>query len=80
MFPSKKTQNQNVTTAEAFYKVFRSLPKKDRLAVAQFILKDKEVQRQIKIPNETTIESFAENKSVMPAFRSVDELRKDLLS
>ncbi|MGE0085280.1 MAG: hypothetical protein AB7S75_12770 [Desulfococcaceae bacterium] len=83
MLSSKKIQTKTITTAEAFYKVFRSLPKKDRLAVAQYILKDKDIQQRIEfteIPDETTLKSFAEDKSAMPVFYSVDELRKDLLS
>jgi hypothetical protein len=79
MIPELLEANGN-DNGHDFLKVFRSLPKKDRLAVVHFILNDKDVQRQIEIPNETTIESFSENKSVMPTFRSVDELRKDLLS
>lgn len=80
MLPSEKRQNQTITTAEAFYKVFRALSKKDRLTVARFILKDKDVQKQIEIPNEVTLESFGENKISMSSFDSINELRKDLLS
>jgi hypothetical protein len=32
------------------------------------------------IPNETTLKAFAEDKYDMPVFRSIEELRKDLLS
>ena len=53
------------------------------MTVARYILEDKDVQRGIQfteLPNETTLTSFAEDKSAMPVFHSVDELRKDLLS
>jgi hypothetical protein len=33
----------------------------------------------LEIPNETTLKAFAEDKSAMPVFHSVEELRKDLL-
>jgi len=72
-----------ISTAEAFYRVFRALPKKDRLTVARYILKDEDIQRsfeKLKIPNETTLKAFAEDKSTMPLFHSLEELRKDLLS
>ncbi|QTA81538.1 Uncharacterized protein dnl_38750 [Desulfonema limicola] len=65
-----------IGTAEAFYTLYRALPKKDRRKVAQYILEDTDVQ----IPNKTTLKSFGEDKTVMPVFNSVDELRKDLLS
>ena len=79
----QKSQSTVVSTAEAFYLVFRALPKKDRLAVARYIFEDEEIMRSsglAEIPNETTLKAFAEDKSAMPAFYSVDELRKDLLS
>jgi hypothetical protein len=72
-----------ISTAEAFYRLYRTLPKRDRLKVAQYLIKDGDIQHgfdQIQIPNETTLKSFGEDKSVMPEFHSVDELRKDLLS
>jgi len=71
-----------ISTAEAFYLVFRSLPKKDRLAVAQYIIEDEEIQHSGKLiasPNKKTLESFTEDQSTMPVFQSVDELRRDLL-
>jgi hypothetical protein len=83
MLSSKKIQPETITTAEAFYKVFRALPKKDRLAVARYILEDEDLQQGVdltEIPNKVTLKSFAEDKSAMPVFHSVDELRKDLLS
>ncbi len=72
-----------VSTAEAFYLIFRSLPKKDRLAVATYILEDEEVQDNSNFfeqPNKKTLKAFAEDKSSMSAFNSIDELRKDLLT
>ncbi|HRQ36386.1 MAG TPA: hypothetical protein PLD25_00540 [Chloroflexota bacterium] len=72
-----------MSTAEAFYQVFRALPKKDRLAVARYILEDAEVRdslSQLETPNETTLAAFAEDKGTMPMFQTVDELRKDLLA
>jgi len=80
---SEKSQSVTISTAEAFYRVFRALPKKDRLTVARYILEDEDTRRSIgklEIPNETTLKAFAEDKSVMPVFHSVEELRKDLLS
>jgi len=79
----QKSQSAVVSTAEAFYLVFRALPKKDRLAVARYIFEDEEILHSsglAEIPNEATLKAFAEDKSAMPAFNSVDELRKDLLS
>ncbi len=86
-----RVENQNhaqqpktsISTAEAFYLVFRSLPKKDRLAVVHYILEDDEVKKDGKffaLPNKKTLKAFAEDKSSMPVFNSIDDLRKDLLS
>lgn len=72
-----------MSTAEAFYQVFRALPKKDRLAIAHYILEDEEIQRsmdQVRVPNETTLAAFAEDKATMPLFQTIDDLRKDLLA
>lgn len=72
-----------MSTAEAFYQVFRALPKKDRLAVARYILEDAEIRdnmSQLEVPNEMTLAAFAEDKATMPVFETVDELRKDLLA
>ena len=83
MLTSERSQSVTISTAEAFYRVFRALPKKDRLSVARYILKDEDIRRsfdKLKIPNETTLEAFAEDKSGMAVFHSVEELRKDLLS
>lgn len=40
-----------------------------------------EVERDPKfeVPNETTLEAFAEDKATMPRFHTVDDLHKDLL-
>jgi hypothetical protein len=80
---SEKSQSMTISTAEAFYRVFRALPKKDRLTIARYILEDEDIRRsfdKLEIPNETTLKAFAEDKSAMPVFDSVEELRKDLLS
>jgi len=71
-----------MSTAEAFYQVFRALPKKDRLAIAHYILEDEEIRdsMQLEIPNETTLAAFAEDRTSMPVFQTVDDLRKDLLA
>jgi len=79
----EKSQSVAVSIGEAFYRVFRALPKKDRLIVARYILKDKDIQHsfgKLEIPNKTTVKAFEEDKSTMPAFHSIEELRKDLLS
>lgn len=67
------------------YVIFRSLPRKDRMAVARYILEDDDIRIRhsydlSEIPNETTLKAFAEDKSAMPLFRSVEELRKDLMN
>ena len=78
-----KSSKKDMDTAEAFYRVFCALPKRDRFTVAQYILHDKEIQQQlenIEVPNKTTLDAFAEDKASMPAFETISELRKDLLS
>jgi hypothetical protein len=78
-----KSQTNTISTAEAFYVVFRSLPKKDQLAIVKYILADEDIHEIIalsKIPNETTLKTFSEDKSSMPLFYSIEELKKDLLS
>ena len=80
---SEKSQPVTINTAEAFYWVFRALPKKDRLNVARYILKDEDIQRsfdKLEIPNEATLKAFTEDKSTMSVFHSLKELQKDLLS
>ncbi len=72
-----------VSTAEAFYRVFCALPKKDRMDVAHYIFQDIEVRQQLElteIPNDETLKSFAESKSSMSVFKTVQALREDLLS
>jgi hypothetical protein len=79
----EKSQSMTISAAEAFYRVFRALPKKDRLTVARYILEDEDIRcsfDKLETPNETTLKAFAEDKSAMPVFHSVEELRKDLLS
>ena len=83
MLTSKKTQFVKISTAEAFYRVFCALPKKDRLNVARYILEDEDIQDnfgKLEVPNRTTLRAFAEDKAAMPVFHSVEELREDLLS
>ena len=73
----------DITTAEAFYRVFCALSKKDRMAVAGYIFKDSEIRHNLElteIPNEQTLKSFTEDKSHMPVFKTVKSLREDLLS
>jgi len=88
MIPSKKQklyrkQSSAVSTAEAFYILFNTLSKNEKITVARYILEDDEITFHIdtsEIPNETTLRSFSEEKNKMPSFHSIDELRKDLLS
>lgn len=78
-----KSSQSKVSTAEAFYRVFCALSKKDRLAVVQYILKDEVIQQHLElpeIPNEVTLKAFSETKSKMPVFETIQELREDLLS
>jgi len=77
----KQKQSAKISTAEAFYLIFRALPKKDRLAVARYIVEDEEILRIAKqIPNKMTLEAFAEDKYSLPVFHSIEELRNELLS
>lgn len=72
-----------ITTAEAFYRVFCALSKKDRMAVAGYIFQDTEIRHNLElteIPNEQTLKSFAEDKSHMPVFTTLKSLHDDLLS
>jgi len=78
-----KLLNPNVSTAEAFYRLFCALPKKDRLVVVKYILDDEEIRQSFdltEIPNKVTVKAFAEDKARMPAFESIQGLREDLLS
>lgn len=80
---SEKFQSVSIGTAEAFYVVFRALPEKDRMAVARYILEDEDILHCYglpEIPNDTTMKAFSENKSTMPLFHTIEELRKDLLT
>ena len=80
---SGESRSMSISTEEAFHRVFRALPKKDRLTVVRYILEDEDIRRSfgmLEIPDETTLKAFAEDKSDMPVFHSVEELRKDLLS
>ena len=78
-----ETNQATFEVAEAFYKIFRALPRKERVAITQYILADEDVQENLsllEIPNEITVRAFAENKQNLTIFDSVDELREDLLS
>lgn len=82
MSASEKIRAASVGTAEAFYVIYRALSKKDRIAVARYILEDDDIRNCYglsKLPNERTLQAFAEDKSAMPLFNSIEELRKDLL-
>ena len=74
-----KSQFVTFSTAEAFYRVFCALSKLDRIKVARYILEDEEILQNLENPNETTLKAYAEDKSKMPVFHNIDELRKDLL-
>lgn len=77
------TAPADISTARAFYRVFCALSKRDRLAIARYILQDKDIQQQLEfsgIPNDVTLKAFAEDKSKMPAFETIQELQEDLLS
>jgi hypothetical protein len=72
-----------MSTAEAFYRVFCALPKKDRVAIARYIFQDTEIRHSLElteIPNDQTLKSFTEDKAHMPVFTSIQALRDDLLS
>jgi hypothetical protein len=72
-----------MSTAEAFYRVFCALPKKDRVAIALYIFQDTEIRHILElteIPNDQTIKSFTEDKAHMPVFTTIQALRDDLLS
>jgi len=72
-----------ISTAKAFYLVFRALPENERLAVVRYILEDEEVRRHgdiYDLPNDTTLAAFEEEPSSMPAFHSMEDLKRDLLS
>lgn len=74
---------EHLSTAEAFYRIFCALPKKDRIAVARYIFQDTEIRHTLElteIPNDQTLNSFAEDKSHMPLFTTLQALREDLLS
>ncbi len=72
-----------ISTAEAFYRLFCALSKKDRMAVAGYIFQDSEVRHILElteIPNDLTLNSFTEDKSHLPVFSTVAALREELLS
>lgn len=73
-----ESQDINISTAKAFYKLFCALSRNDQLAIARYILENEDIQHLLEVPNETTLKAFAEDKSKMPVFHSIDELHKDL--
>ncbi len=80
---SQATTGHTLSTAEAFYRVFCALSLQERIAIAHYILADEQVQQSLalsKVPNNVTLQAFAENKEDMPVFDTVDELVEDLLS
>jgi len=79
---SQKFHSPPSGAAEAFHLIFRALPKKERIAVARYIFEDDDIRRCYdlpEIPNQTTLKAFAEDKSAMPVFHSVEDLKKDLM-
>ncbi len=77
----KSMSNASVNTIgapDAFYRLFRSLSKNERVTAARYILEDEEIRYYLKSPNEKTLETKAEDKNSMPISNSVDELREDL--
>ena len=79
----RRKPETKVSTAEAFYLVFCALPKKDRLTVARYILQNEEIRKSIKYfeaPNVATVKALEEDPRKMPEFRTIEELRQDLLS
>ncbi len=80
---SQTMTGKTLSTAEAFYRVFCALPLQDRIAIAQYILTDEQIQQSLalsEIPNSITLQAFAEDKKDMPVFDTVEELMEDLLS
>jgi hypothetical protein len=73
------TTSQSTISPEAFYHLFRTLSQNDRFTAASYILDDEEIRHYLKIPNEISLKAFSEDKNDMPAFNSIDQLRKDLL-
>ena len=79
---SQTTTEHTLSTAEAFYRVFCALSLKEKIAIAQYILADEQVQQSLfmsEVPNSVTLQAFAESKEDMPVFDTVEELTKDLL-
>lgn len=80
---STANAGDQMSTADAFYRVFCALPKKDRVAVARYIFQNTEIRQILElteIPNAFTLKSFAEDKNQMPSFATIKDLHEDLLS
>ena len=78
-----RASKAKVSTAEAFYLVFCALPKRDRLNVARYIMRDEEIRKSIEhleVPNDITLKTLDEDTSKMPKFATIEELRQDLLT
>ena len=75
--------DKTITTVEAFYRLYRALPKKDRLKIARHIFEDQEIIASLEkdsSPNALTSKAFEETRENMPAFSTIEDLRKDLQS
>jgi len=73
-----KSASMNLTTAEAFYRLFCTFPKKEQLSIARFILENEIIRHELglaEIPNDVTLAAFAEDKATMASFDSIDKLR-----
>lgn len=83
MNTSPASHHQAISTAEAFYQVFCALSRQDRLDVARYIFQNDEIRHDLElteIPNDLTMQSFAERSAEMPVFESVQDLREELLA
>jgi hypothetical protein len=80
---SQASTHHAISTAEAFYQVFCALPQQDRLDVARYIFQDDEIRHNLElteVPNDLTLQTFAETSANMAVFDNVQELQEDLLS
>lgn len=83
MKTSPTSAQHAISTAEAFYHVFCALSRQDRLDAARYIFQDDEIRHNLELtefPNPITLRSFTEEKTEMPVFDSIQDLREDLLS
>jgi len=68
-----------IGTPEALYRLFRALSQNERFTAARYILEDEEIRHYLEIPNEITLAALSKDKTNMPVFNTMDELREDLL-